>query len=52
MKHIKTTTARILLLALLASTFLATACTSTSTQNGVQIQKNRSLNPLDYIPYL
>ncbi|MGYP001849786456 len=42
----------ICLLALLALALLSTACTSTRSENGVQIQKNRSLNPLDYIPYL
>lgn len=52
MKTIKSITLRALLVALLASSFLTTACSSTSTQNGVQIQKHRSLNPLDYIPYL
>ncbi|NCG08098.1 MAG: hypothetical protein GWO81_00780 [Verrucomicrobia bacterium] len=52
MKNLKTATLRVLLLALLATTFLAVGCTSTRTQNGVQIQKQRSLNPLDYIPYL
>lgn len=43
---------RICLLALLALALLTTACTSTRNENGVQIQKKRSLNPLDYIPYL
>jgi hypothetical protein len=52
MKTIKSITLRVLLVALLACTFLTTACSSTNTQNGVQIQKHRSLNPLDYIPYL
>ncbi len=42
----------ICLLALLALALLTTACTSTRSENGVQIQKKRSLNPLNYIPYL
>jgi predicted small secreted protein len=52
MKTIKSITLRALLVALLASSFLTTACSSTRNENGVQIQKHRSLNPLDYIPYL
>lgn len=42
----------ICLLALLTLALLTTACTSTRSENGVQIQKKRSLNPLNYIPYL
>ncbi|MGB0409743.1 MAG: hypothetical protein ACPG3X_03860 [Opitutales bacterium] len=39
---------------LLATLLLASlaGCASTRTQNGVTIKKDRSLNPLDYIPDL
>jgi ABC-type spermidine/putrescine transport system permease subunit II len=39
-----------LALTLLAS-FLAVGCATVPDENGVTIQKNRSLNPLDYIPF-
>ncbi len=50
MKHLK----QIIGLSLLAflATTMFTGCTSTSTQNGVQIEQNRNWNPLGYIPYL
>jgi hypothetical protein len=32
--------------------FLLSGCASTRTENGVMIEKKRSANPLDYIPYL
>jgi hypothetical protein len=42
-----------LLLALaLAASCLTSACTSTRTENGVSIERQRSMNPLNYIPYL
>ena len=51
-RSMKNKTKRLLLLALLALTFLALGCTSTRNENGVQIQKQRNWNPLNYIPYL
>ncbi len=35
-----------------ACLLIATGCASTKTQNGVTIEKNRSWNPLDYVPGL
>lgn len=43
---------RALLLALIGSLLLASGCSTTKTQNGVTIEKQRSMNPLNYIPYL
>jgi uncharacterized protein YcfL len=40
------------LCALLIGLFLLSGCTSTKTQNGVTIEQQRSINPLDYIPGL
>ena len=50
MKPFKQIISLSLLAALAATTF--TGCTSTSTQDGVQIEQSRSWNPLGYIPYL
>ncbi|MFP4070103.1 MAG: hypothetical protein ACLFVC_07980 [Opitutales bacterium] len=38
------------LVLLLAGALLLSACSSTRTQNGVTIEKDRSYNPLDYVP--
>ena len=43
----------LLLLALTGSLLLAAGCTTTKTNpDGVTIEKKRSMNPLNYIPYL
>ena len=44
---------RALLLALIGTLLLAAGCTTTKTNPaGVTIEKQRSMNPLNYIPYL
>ncbi|CAI8310951.1 MAG: Uncharacterised protein [Opitutia bacterium UBA7350] len=43
---------RLLALVLFVSTIFIAGCTSTRNQNGVQIEQQRSLNPIDYIPFL
>jgi len=49
----KSHTRKIALLLLLALAGLSVAgCASTRTENGVTIEKNRSWNPLDYVPGL
>jgi ABC-type oligopeptide transport system substrate-binding subunit len=52
MKKGKTIIVHTLALTLLAASLLSTACASTRTEHGVQIQKSRNLNPLQYIPFL
>ncbi len=48
----KTQHKRLLILLTIATALFASGCTSTSTQNGVTIERQRSANPLNYIPFL
>ena len=55
MHKIQTTHRKRLLLlpVLIGSLLLAAGCTTTKTNpDGVTIEKKRSMNPLNYIPYL
>lgn len=36
---------------ILIASFITVGCASLPDENGVTIQKNRSLNPIDYIPF-
>lgn len=42
----------LLLLLTLAASLLSSGCTSTRTENGVTIERQRSANPLNYLPRL
>lgn len=48
-RHLQKT---VLSLLLVLSVIGLSACSSTRSENGVTIDKNRSLNPLNYIPGL
>lgn len=44
---------QVLILSLaIAGLIASSGCTTTRSENGVMIQQKRSVNPLDYIPFL